>query len=112
MSLTLKRITFFVNDLPASTSYFSDALGMRGSDIRNGWSAYKVSGKFEIAFHKGKGRKPRFEFVTNESLAIVREKMNKAGAKLEPVKKVSENVSKCRGKDPEKNTIEIYSTLG
>jgi len=111
MSVTLIRITFFVVDLPASTSYFSDAIGMKGADIRDGWSAYKVSGKFEIAFHRGKGKKPRFEFVTNEDLATVRERMNKAGAKLGPIKDVSENVVKCRGKDPERNSIEIFAQV-
>ena len=110
MSLTLKRITFFVVDLPASTSYYSDALGMQGADIRDGWSAYKVSGKFQIAFHRGKGRKPRFEFVTNEDLATVRQRMNNEGAKLGPVTEVSKSVFRCRGKDPEKNSIEIYQT--
>ena len=110
MSLTLKRITFFVVDLPASTSYYSDALGMKGADIRSGWSAYKVSGKFQIAFHKGKGKKPRFEFVTNEDLATVRERMNNEGAKLGPITEVSESVFRCRGKDPEKYSIEIYQS--
>jgi len=109
MGVKLKRITFFVENLPASTSYFSDTLGMKGADIRNGWSAYKVSGKFEIAFHRGKGRKPRFEFTTDEDLAIVRERMNNAGAKLGPITDVSDNIRKCRGKDPEKNTIEIFA---
>jgi len=109
MSLTLKRITFFVEDLPASTSYYSDALGMNGVDVRSGWSAYKVSGKFEIAFHRGKGRKPRFEFITDEDLSEVRESMKNAGAKMGPVTAVSDNVFKIRGKDPEKNMIEIYA---
>lgn len=84
---------------------------MKGADIRDGWSAYKVSGKFEIAFHRGKGRKPRFEFFTNGDLAAAREKMNKAGAKLGPITEVSENFCKCRGKDPEKNMIEIYAPV-
>jgi len=110
MSLTLRRITFFVVDLPASTSYFSDALGMKGADIRAGWSAYKVSGKFQIAFHKGKGKKPRFEFVTNEDLEKVRERLNNEGAKLGPVTEISESVFRCRGKDPEKYSIEIYQS--
>jgi len=109
MSLTLKRITFFVENLPAATSYYSDALGMKGSDIRSGWSAYKVTGKFEIAFHKGKGKKPRLEFVTTGDLATVRERMNKDGAKLRPIEEVSENIFRCRGKDPERNSIEIYA---
>ena len=39
MSLTLKRITFFVVELPASTFYYSDALGIKGADIRAEWSA-------------------------------------------------------------------------
>lgn len=111
MSLTLRRITFFVENLPASTSYYSDAIGMMGADIRDGWSAYKVSGKFEIAFHRGKGRKPRFEFLTDEDLATVRERMNSSGAKLGPITEVSTDIYKCRGKDPEKNTIEIFSQL-
>jgi len=111
MSLTLKRITFFVENLPASTSYYSDALGMKGADIRTGWSAYKVSGKFEIAFHRGKGRKPRLQFITDEDLVAVRERMNNAGAKLGPITEVSGNMYKCRGKDPEKNTIEIFTKL-
>jgi len=109
MSLTLKRITFFVENLPATTSYYSDALGMKGADIRDGWSAYKVGGKFEIAFHRGKGRKPRFEYVTNDDLATVREKLNNNGAKLGPIQEMSENTFRCRGKDPEKNSIEVYA---
>jgi hypothetical protein len=36
--------------------------------------------------------------------------MNNEGAKLGPVTEVSEGVFKCRGKDPEKNTIEIFQT--
>jgi len=110
MNVTLKRITFFVENLPAETAYFSDALGLKGSDIRDGWSAYKVSGKFEIAFHIGKGRKPRVEFIAKGDLAAIRDKMNKEGAKLGPVKELSANLFKCRGKDPEKNMIEIYSS--
>jgi len=109
MSLTLKRITFFVENLPACTSYYSDALGMKGADIRNGWSAYKANGKFEIAFHRGKGRKPRLEFFTDEDLVSVRDRMNSAGAKLGPIAEVSESVCKCRGKDPDKNSIEIFA---
>ncbi len=109
MSLTLRRITFFVEDLPAATSYYSDVLGIKGSDIRSGWSAYKISGKFEIAFHRGKGRKPRLEFVTKQDLVLLREKMNKEGARLGPIKEVSQNVFKCVGKDPEKNRVEIFS---
>lgn len=84
---------------------------MKGADIRTGWSSYKVSGKFEIAFHRGKGRKPRFQFVTNEDLAAVRDRMNEAGAKLGPIEKVSKGVFKCRGKDPEKNMIEVLTEL-
>jgi len=109
MKLSLKRITFFVEDLPAATSYYSDSLGMKGSDIRSGWSAYKVSGKFEIAFHKGKGKKPRMEFVTTDDLATVRDKMNSNGAKLGPIEKLSESVFRCRGKDPDRNSIEIFA---
>jgi len=111
MSLSLKRITFFVENLPAATSYYSDALGMKGSDIRTGWSAYKASGKFEIAFHKGKGKKPRLEFFTTDDLATVRERMNKDGAKLRPIEILSESVHRCRGKDPERNSIEIFAEL-
>lgn len=110
MSLTLKRITFFVEDLLAATSYYSDALGMIGADIRSGWSAYKVSENFEIAFHKGKGKKPRFEFFTTDDLAKVRDKMNTEGVKLRPIDKLSESVLRCRGKDPDRNSIEIFAT--
>jgi len=71
-----------------------NALGMKGTDIRDGWSANKASGKFEIAVHRGKGRKPRLQFITNEDLATVRERMNNAGAKLGPITEVSDNVFK------------------
>jgi len=37
--------------------------------------------------------------------------MNNEGAKLGPIKVVSDTVSMCKGKDPEKNTIEIFSEL-
>jgi len=108
MSLKLRRITFFVEDLPAATTYYGDTLGMAPADVRKGWSAYKVSKSFEIAFHRGKGKYPRLQFVTTKDLGSVREKMNQNGAKLGPIKDFSDSVMRCSGKDKDRNTIEIF----
>jgi len=53
------RLTFFVDDLDAATGYYRDVLGLPVADVREGWSAFAASKDTEIAFHKGKGHRPR-----------------------------------------------------
>lgn len=107
MSLKLKTITFFVEDVEKSTKYYSDILSLKPDDIRKGWSAYKVSRDFRIAFHKGRGRHPRFNFVTNKDLVEVRQELNAKGAKLGAIKDLGDGKLSCKGRDPDGLMIQI-----
>ena len=110
MSLKLRYITFFVTDLEKETSYYSDVLNLKAVDIRSGWSEYKISKDFNIAFHKGKGKRPRLTFTTSEDIAQVRDDLNKKGARLGPLKDHGNGTMSCKGKDKEGLTIEIFNS--
>lgn len=109
MKLKLERITFFVEDVEKATRVYKDLLGMTPADIRRGWSAFRVSSNFEIAFHHGKGRKPRLGFTTSQNLAMAREQLNKGGARLGPLKKLI-GKSICMGKDADGNIIQLSNS--
>ena len=109
MSLKLRYITFFVTDLDKETSFYSEVLNLKAADIRTGWSEYKVSKDFNIAFHKGKGKRPRLTFSTSGDLTKVREDLIKKGARLSPLKDHGNGTLSCKGKDKEGLTIEIFN---
>lgn len=106
VSLRLRRITFFVEDLDEATALYRDTIGLRVADIRTGWSAFSVAPNVEIAFHKGKGRNPRLEFVTDQALSAVRLSLNEKGVRLGPIKELRGR-KMCNGKDRNGNTIQI-----
>ena len=110
MSLKLRYITFFVTDLDKETNFYSDILNLKAADIRPGWSQYKVSKDFSIAFHKGKGKRPRLTFTTSGDIAQVREELIKKGARLSPLKEHGDGILSCKGKDKEGLTIEIFNS--
>lgn len=108
IKLKLIRITFFVEDIEKTTQYYNESLGLDFNVIKSGWSSFSDSRHFEIAFHRGKGRKPRLEFETNIALSIAREKLNADGAKLGSIKELAEK-SICVGKDSNGNNIQLSS---
>ena len=109
MSLKLRYITFFVQDLDKETNFYSNVLNLKAADIRSGWSQYKVSEDFSIAFHKGKGRHPRLTFTTSGDIVQVRDELIEKGARLSPLKEHGEGIFSCKGKDKEGLTIEIFN---
>ncbi len=110
MALKLRYITFFVTDLDKETQFYSDILNLKAADIRQGWSEYKVSKDFNIAFHKGKGKRPRLTFTSNGSLTQARAGLIKKGARLSPIKDHGNGVESCKGKDKDGLTIEIFNS--
>ena len=107
--LQLRRITFFVEDLDAATRYYGGTLGIDGSQ-RDGWSAFPAAGGIEVAFHRGRGRRPRLEYVTADDLDETRRVLNEAGARLGPIKEVAGR-RLCSGKDPDGNTVQISADI-
>jgi catechol 2,3-dioxygenase-like lactoylglutathione lyase family enzyme len=103
--LRLRRITFFVDDVEAAARYYRDVVGLAPGDIREGWAGFKAGKEFEIAFHRGKGRAPRLEFVAGK-LKAAREALNAKGARLGPVKSLLGRKI-CTGKDKDGNTIQL-----
>ncbi|MEM7283336.1 MAG: hypothetical protein AAF438_17095 [Pseudomonadota bacterium] len=102
---TLFRITFFVEDLETQTSFYSDSFGLEPIDVRNGWSEYR-SGDFLIAFHKGKGRKPRLEFRANGPIGTAIQSLEERGVKFGAAKEIA-GVTVVEGKDPSGLTIQL-----
>jgi len=110
MALKLRYITFFVTDLEKETKFYSEILNLKAADIRTRWSEYKVSKDFNIAFHKGKGKRPRLTFTTNEDIMQVRDDLNKKGARLSPIKDHGNGITSYKGKDKEGLIIEIFNS--
>ena len=103
--IKLTRVTLFVDDLDGQTAFYRDVLELEIVEIRKGWSEFR-SGCCVIALHKGKGRKPRLEFHTTDSLEAAREALNSRGARLGPIKTLAgKRVS--LGKDLDGNTIQL-----
>ena len=104
-ALKLVRVTLFVEDLDAQTAFYGDSLKLPAVDVRAGWSEFG-DGDVTIALHKGKGRKPRLEFVTAGSLEESRAYLNVRGARLGPIKEIR-GKRIVTGKDRDGNNIQI-----
>lgn len=104
-TLKLVRVTLFVEDLEAQTEFYGGTLDLPPVDVRAGWSEYG-SGDVTIALHRGKGRKPRLEFVTKGSLEDSRDYFNDRGARLGAIKELL-GKRIVKGKDKDGNTIQI-----
>lgn len=105
-NIRVQRITFFVDDLDAVTAFYRDVLGLSAADIRDGWSAFRASKETEIAFHKGKGRRPRIELVVKGDLREARAALNARGARLGECKKVRGR-DVCVGKDKDGHSVQL-----
>lgn len=105
VALRLVRVTLFVDNLEAQTAFYGDALSLPPVDVRDGWSEFG-NGDVTIALHRGKGRKPRLEFVTTGSLEDARVYLKERGARIGEIK---ERLGKriAVGKDKDGNTIQI-----
>lgn len=108
-SLKLVRVTLFVEDLEAQTAFYGDTLDLPPVDVRTGWSEYG-NGDVTIALHRGKGRKPRLEFVAKGSLEEARDYFNDRGARLGAIKELR-GKRIVVGKDKDGNTIQISKQL-
>ena len=106
LNIRVQRITFFVDDLEATTAYYRDTLGLPAADVREGWSAFRASKDTEIAFHKGTGRRPRIELVVKGDLREARAALNARGARLGECKKMRGR-DVCVGKDKDGNSVQL-----
>ena len=106
LKIRIKRLTFFVEDLGAATKYYRDTLGLGVADVREGWSAFHASRDIEIAFHRGKGRRPRIELVVEGDLREARALLNERGARLGTCKKVRGREI-CIGNDRDGNSVQL-----
>jgi len=105
-ALRVHRITFFVEDLEAATTYYRDALGLPVAEIREGWAAFVAAPHLEIALHRGKGRYPRIELSVRGNLEEAQESLSARGALLGPIKTVRGR-QVCAGKDRDGNSIQL-----
>lgn len=98
-------MTFFVEDLEAQTKFYAETLNLPPADIRVGWSEFGC-GNVTIAFHRGKGRKPRLEFVCNNTLEQSQDYFRGRGARLGEIREfLGKRI--IVGKDKDGNSIQI-----
>lgn len=110
MTLQLKRIVLFVEDLDRQTRCYGDVLGLAAHDLRDGWSEF-AAGACTIALHRGKGRRPRLEFACDGALEQARELLIARGAKLGKIESLRGGRF-CRGKDGDGNQIQLSEKAG
>ena len=108
--IRVHRITFCVDALDATTTYDRDILGLKPVDVREGWSSFHASRDVEIAFHRGKGRRPRIELLVEGDLREARALLNEQGARLGACKTLLGREI-CVGKDRDGNTIQLSADL-
>jgi hypothetical protein len=83
-----------------------DTLGLDVADVREGWSSFLASVDVEIAFHRGKGRRPRIELVVDGDLREARDLLNTRGARLGSCEELRGREI-CTGKDRDGNSIQL-----
>lgn len=106
MSLELKRIVLFVEDLEKQAGFYSDRLDLPVIEAREGWVEFDAGG-CSIALHRGK-RKPRLDLTASGSLEETRADLKAKGVKLRDLKEDAlGRGSYCRGNDPEGNPFQI-----
>jgi catechol-2,3-dioxygenase len=105
MSLKLKHIVLFAEDLEQQKSYYRDVLGLPVKVDRGGWVEFEVGGDCTLALHQGKGRKPRLDFEVY-NLAESRRHLLEQGADLSEVESFLGKWV-CQGKDSEGNSLRI-----
>jgi catechol-2,3-dioxygenase len=105
MSLKLKHIVLFAEDLEQQKSYYRDVLGLPVKVDRGRWIEFEVGGDCTLALHQGKGRKPRLDFEVY-NLAKSRQHLIEQGAQLSEVELLL-NKWVCNGKDSEGNSLQI-----
>ena len=108
LKIRIERITFFVDDLDAATKYYRDTLGLGVADVREGWSSFHASDDIEIAFHRGKGRRPPIELAVEGDLQKARTFLNERGARLGSCKTIRGREI-CVGKDRDGNSVQLAS---
>ena len=108
MTLTLRRIVIFVENLDRQTTIYGDLLALPAHDIRAGWSEFDT-GDCTIALHRGKGRKPRLEFVTDDDLADILRHLKARGLKAAKLE-TRLGTTVVAAKDAEGNSIQIANT--
>ena len=106
MSLNLKRIVIFVQDLEKQAAYYRDRLGLPVLEEREGWYEFDAGG-CSIALHRG-ARNPRLDFATAEPLGRLHGDLKARGVKLQEIKEdFLDRGHYCRGKDAEGNSFQI-----
>jgi catechol-2,3-dioxygenase len=105
MSLKLKHIVLFAENLEQQKAYYRDVLGLPVKVDRGGWVEFEVGGDCTLALHQGNGRKPRLDFEVY-NLAESRQHLVEQGAKLSEMEPFLDKFI-CKGKDSEGNSLQI-----
>jgi catechol-2,3-dioxygenase len=109
MSMKLKHIVLFAENLEQQKVYYRDVLGLPVKRDRGGWVEFEVGGDCTLALHQGKGRKPRLDFEVY-NLAESRQHLVAQGAQLSEIERFLDK-SVCKGKDGEGNSLQITEIL-
>jgi len=114
MSLQMKRVILFVNDMQKMTVFYTDVLGLKPLvDPKyppSEWIQFDASGGL-IALHKafdGSGQPATWNKITfyTPDVRLAREQLIAKGARMEELNDWGELIA-CDGLDPEGNRFQI-----
>ncbi len=108
MTLALKRIIIFTDDMAAMAAFYGGVLGLPQTGEEAGWQSF-AAGPVEIALHQGSsmlGRRPPKLAFYAEDVPALREALAAKGAPMGRVMK-SGALTLCDGKDPDGNPFQI-----
>ena len=108
MSLELRRVIIFTDNMAAMGTFYSEVLGLPAAGKAAGWRTY-AAGPVEVALHQGSSmlgrRPPKLAFFAAD-VAATREALVARGARMGRVMK-SGDLLLCDGKDPDGNPFQI-----
>ncbi len=112
MSFEMKRIIYFVNDMPKMKAFYGEVLGLAARDPDNAdeWQEFEA-GPVTIALHKAfdpEGKPASYNKVCfySSDVASVHEQLVLKGVKMRGVQTFGE-LKFSDGEDPEGNTFQI-----
>ncbi len=108
MTLSMRRIVLFTNDMPGMVAFYRDALGLKLRKDEKGWKEFDANGCV-IALHNGTSevgrRPPKIGFWT-EDIAAARRTLIERGVRMSGIV-IGAGLTRCEGKDPDGNPFQI-----
>ena len=108
MTLELRRIIIFTDNMAAMAAFYGEVLGLAPAGEEAGWQSF-AAGPVEIALHRGSallGRRPPKLAFHAEDVAGLRAELMARGARMGRLMG-KDGLAFCDGKDPDGTPFQI-----